>query len=692
MTVVFRRSQPLRAGLPMAIAAVMLAAQSAVSQLSAADEGTADGGTAASAESRLKDVEQALKVERRRDEKLAEEAAAFARQNEVLRRELITAARRAQDIEAELFTLEQELEVLTAQQAAEFGALTDRHEQLAGLLGALERIARFPPEAFVAQRTDPALMVRSAILLRSAVPKIDARASALREELAILTSLSDEIEEERRNLRRTAQDLRLERARLEELLTRKASREERTRSERRRAELRAQALAREAEDLRDLVHRLEADRQEREAAERKAREQALAEAERRARQAAEAEADLLARAAVVEADRQMQDILAAVDIDAGRGVAEVATTATTATPDGLAEDQVASSVPRAKVTLELTPDDASPEAPGAADGPGDTAEEASGPVVVALATDTAEADPRNQAETPLVRPAEAEATETVEAPQDLAPAEGESTETETPAENTEEPQREATADAASAESQTEPEADGASDEVQSASVAPGAPEAPETPEAPVAAVAPAADETDADDLDVEQTLASLSDTVGDADVAGETVAAADLDVASGSESGAQLAFAVPQKPAVPPQKAEPITNARGRLAMPSQGQIVERYGQRTKAGQTSKGLRIQTRPDALVVATYDGRVAFAGPFRGYGLILIIEHGEGYHTLLAGLSEIYGTVGQKLLAGEPIGKMDPAGSANPVLYVELRRQGQPINPLPWLASRSNKVHG
>jgi septal ring factor EnvC (AmiA/AmiB activator) len=71
--------------------------------------------------------------------------------------------------------------------------------------------------------------------------------------------------------------------------------------------------------------------------------------------------------------------------------------------------------------------------------------------------------------------------------------------------------------------------------------------------------------------------------------------------------------------------------------------------------------------------------------------LIIEHGDGYHSLLAGLDRIEGTVGQWLVAGEPVGTM-PASEKKPRLYLELRHDGQPINPLPWLATHDEKVSG
>ena len=101
-----------------------------------------------------------------------------------------------------------------------------------------------------------------------------------------------------------------------------------------------------------------------------------------------------------------------------------------------------------------------------------------------------------------------------------------------------------------------------------------------------------------------------------------------------------------------------------------------------------------TRPAARVVAPYDGQVVYAGQFRGYGQILIIEHGGRYHTLLAGLARIEAVVGQWFLAGEPVGVMGSPEDRNPELYLELRRIGQPINPLPWLATTNedNKVQG
>ena len=143
----------------------------------------------------------------------------------------------------------------------------------------------------------------------------------------------------------------------------------------------------------------------------------------------------------------------------------------------------------------------------------------------------------------------------------------------------------------------------------------------------------------------------------------------------------------PAKPAM----LRPFAKARGALLLPASGRLMRRFGENDELGVASKGLTFETREGAQVVAPYDGRVLFAGPFKGYGQILIIEHGDGYHSLLAGLDRVEGTVGQWVVAGEPVGTM-PGGGQKPHLYLELRHDGQPINPLPWLATRDEKVSG
>lgn len=154
------------------------------------------------------------------------------------------------------------------------------------------------------------------------------------------------------------------------------------------------------------------------------------------------------------------------------------------------------------------------------------------------------------------------------------------------------------------------------------------------------------------------------------------------------------ADAVPPPPEALVRRSDnpPISEARGAMPFPAVGQVIGRYGQGLGSGLTRKGIVIQTVPRAQVVAPYDGQVVYAGPFRGYGLLLIIEHGEGYHTLLTGMDRIDTAIGHWVLAGEPVAVMGLASAEPPNLYVELRRAGQPINPLPWLAARKGKVSG
>jgi septal ring factor EnvC (AmiA/AmiB activator) len=140
-----------------------------------------------------------------------------------------------------------------------------------------------------------------------------------------------------------------------------------------------------------------------------------------------------------------------------------------------------------------------------------------------------------------------------------------------------------------------------------------------------------------------------------------------------------------------PKNLRPFAAARGAMVMPVAGRLKRRYGESDEFGAVSKGIVVLAPGGGRVVAPFDGRIEFAGPFRGYGQILIIEHGDGYHSLLAGLERIDGVVGQWLVSGEPVGIM-PTGDREAALYLELRRHSQPINPLPWLATRDDKVSG
>ena len=158
----------------------------------------------------------------------------------------------------------------------------------------------------------------------------------------------------------------------------------------------------------------------------------------------------------------------------------------------------------------------------------------------------------------------------------------------------------------------------------------------------------------------------------------------------------KVAFASPDrmKPAIP------FDTAKGALPLPAQGRKVKAFGDPDVAGGNLKGISLQTRPEARITAPSDGWVVYAGPFRSYGQLLIINAGGGYHVLLAGMSRIDVSPGQFVLAGEPIAEMGtPAtpghsgeDSSRPVLYVEFRKDGKPIDSDPWWAVTSEKVQG
>ncbi len=154
---------------------------------------------------------------------------------------------------------------------------------------------------------------------------------------------------------------------------------------------------------------------------------------------------------------------------------------------------------------------------------------------------------------------------------------------------------------------------------------------------------------------------------------------------------ADIVLAVDEDTAAPERPGSPISAARGSLPMPARGRLVGLFGD-GENGVKSKGITIETRDDAQVITPYDGEVVYAGAYRGYGRLLIIDHGEGYHMLLAGFSRIDSVQGQWLLAGEPVGVMGRGLTCCKVLYVELRHDGVAINPLPWLAASETKADG
>jgi septal ring factor EnvC (AmiA/AmiB activator) len=124
----------------------------------------------------------------------------------------------------------------------------------------------------------------------------------------------------------------------------------------------------------------------------------------------------------------------------------------------------------------------------------------------------------------------------------------------------------------------------------------------------------------------------------------------------------------------------PVPKA-GEAQLPISGIIKVSYGKTDEIGAVSQGLKIEGRKGALVVAPMGGVVDYAGPFKGYGQIVILRHQKGYHSLIAGLDKIDTVVGRAVSAGEPLGQMASSSSDGnaPVLYYELRYKGHPVNP-------------
>ena len=145
-----------------------------------------------------------------------------------------------------------------------------------------------------------------------------------------------------------------------------------------------------------------------------------------------------------------------------------------------------------------------------------------------------------------------------------------------------------------------------------------------------------------------------------------------------------------------------LQDARGMLALPVNGAISRSFGAPDGFGGHERGISIAARSESVVTAPSDGWIMFAGPYRSFGRVLIINAGNGYNFVLTGLQHTSVEIGQFVLAGEPVGAMGAAptgakgteAAPSPMtLYVELRKDGQPIDPSPWWAKAlSEKARG
>lgn len=145
-----------------------------------------------------------------------------------------------------------------------------------------------------------------------------------------------------------------------------------------------------------------------------------------------------------------------------------------------------------------------------------------------------------------------------------------------------------------------------------------------------------------------------------------------------------------------------FASAKGMLALPVNGVRLRNYGGSDGVGGVERGISVAARAGAQVTTPCDGWVVYSGPFRSYGQLLILNAGGGYHVLIAGMERISVNIGQFVLAGEPIAVMGStsrmasvfaANASQPVLYIEFRKDGTPIDPGPWwAANEGEKVRG
>ncbi|WP_428675085.1 murein hydrolase activator EnvC family protein [Roseibium sp.] len=197
---------------------------------------------------------------------------------------------------------------------------------------------------------------------------------------------------------------------------------------------------------------------------------------------------------------------------------------------------------------------------------------------------------------------------------------------------------------------------------------------------------------------LEELIASLEKEIDSAREAAEKSRKAALD-AKGKASRSFDPFADPGRLA----PAIAFQDAKGQLPQPVAGTLLKDFGEEDEFGGETEGQSIATRPGSNVTSPADGWVVYSGPFRSFGQLLILNTGDGYHVLLAGMDRIDAELGQFVLTGEPVGVMGATqwasastfglGSTQPILYVEFRKDGRAIDPTPWWArTEEEKARG
>jgi len=129
-------------------------------------------------------------------------------------------------------------------------------------------------------------------------------------------------------------------------------------------------------------------------------------------------------------------------------------------------------------------------------------------------------------------------------------------------------------------------------------------------------------------------------------------------------------------------KAQPFGKKRGKLNWPVKGKLLKRFGNRRVSGRW-EGVLIGAKEGTQVRAVSQGRVVYADWLRGYGLLIILDHGRGYMTLYAFNESLYKEVGDKVATGDEIATVGRSGGrARSGLYFEIRKKGKPVNPIKW----------
>lgn len=147
---------------------------------------------------------------------------------------------------------------------------------------------------------------------------------------------------------------------------------------------------------------------------------------------------------------------------------------------------------------------------------------------------------------------------------------------------------------------------------------------------------------------------------------------------------------VPDKNRIAPAYA--FSALKAKLDLPVAGDVLRLFGDDDGTGHSAQGITIAAGAGMLVTAPADGWVMFAGPFRSYGQMVIMNAGDGYHIVMAGMDAVTAAQGQFVVAGEPLGQMGEKRIASaaglhletdrPTLYIELRKDGKPVDSKPW----------